>query len=290
MNIEEKSTFQKPTLNHKRSVFDRNTNTADKQAHEKSANPKTTLVNNLGALRSNIKLTLHTRPAVNLWQGRTITNPDPKEQRASIIGIPRFAEIARQLESSSSNDDPYADFWFGEIYQRISGAREYIREQEKQIDEIIADNIPEGFEVSTALSLSPLTVPVAVGSILGFLAIYLVADFDKLARKVMQASHIALITRKVAENIQERAKREIRGALTLVTRWHFTGATRDDFAANNQRARMAVDRMGPLSDDILHGINRHPAAPELRRKNEKFPAIALIDAEEISQTSENSDE
>jgi hypothetical protein len=50
----------------------------------------------------------------------------------------------------------------------------------------------------------------------------------------------------------------------MSTQYRFTGVTRDDMAANNEKARSAIDKYGELPQDILEGRTRAKHAPKIR--------------------------
>ena len=70
-------------------------------------------------------------------------------------------------------------------------------------------------------------------------------------------------------------------SLFELSRFRASGATRDDLAANNARARAAIEKFGTLPEDILQGIR----IPELGPR----PTRSLLFAENAGQEEEIDD-
>ena len=60
-----------------------------------------------------------------------------------------------------------------------------------------------------------------------------------------------------------RVEKRVRGVLHLVYKYRHTGVSRDDMAANNQRAQKAKELMGELEQGYLEGTTRSSNAPSL---------------------------
>lgn len=214
------------------------------------------------SLQSEISITLHTRAASRLWAGRKKTEESP-----AIISCPRFADTTRLMEQNVRNDDPYADYHFYEIHNEIISAREKLQKTRKAVEQLIKDNLPEGMSMTKSLSQSPEVIELRIASKLSFLTMYLLADFDILARQVMLARHTALIERPRSEEILYNAQKTFRSVLHRSTKWRFTGVTRDDMAANNQKAQRAIELMGQLDEEFLKGEKRSSLAPPIMKKS-----------------------
>lgn len=65
----------------------------------------------LGALRSEITLTLHSQYALKLWNGRPILRDELTDNivKPQIPSMPNCLSILSQIQKDASNDDPYAD-------------------------------------------------------------------------------------------------------------------------------------------------------------------------------------
>ena len=135
----------------------------------------------------------------------------------------------------------------------------------EQADQLLAD-IPAALTIGENLNIQPVKVPLFVSAPLGFLAIYLLAQFDEFARRVLLAQHIALIDRTATGYWINEGARLLRSAFAMAQRYRFSGTTRDDYAANNAAARAAREKYGELPQDVLEGTRRSRFAPPIRSR------------------------
>jgi integrating conjugative element protein (TIGR03761 family) len=110
-------------------------------------------------------------------------------------------------------------------------------------------------------------LPLFVNAQLGFLAVYLLADYDDLARKLILAHHTALIDRSTLERWLNEGAHALRSLFSLAQQYRFSGCTRDDFAAKNAAARAAIEKLGELPQDVLEGTLRSRYAPPIIRRS-----------------------
>jgi hypothetical protein len=64
----------------------------------------------------------------------------------------------------------------------------------------------------------------------------------------------------------------LRSLFGLAQQYRFSGATRDDFAAQNARAREALEKFCELPQDVLEGTRRSEFAPPIVRQTPKVDA------------------
>jgi integrating conjugative element protein (TIGR03761 family) len=214
---------------------------------------------NLGALRSAMQLTLHTHQASRIWHGRA-----RGEGRAGIIGLAGFVSIMSKMRRGAEQDDPYSDWWMLKIEQKLDDTKKRLQVLREQVDQVLAD-VPAALSLGDNLNVQPVRLPLFVNAQQGFLAVYLLADFDELARRLILAHHTALIDRPAMERWLDEGAHLLRSTFALAQKYHFTGATRDDFAANNAVARAAREKYGELPQDVLEGTRRSKFAPPIIR-------------------------
>lgn len=216
---------------------------------------------NLGALRSAMQLTLHTHHASRIWHGRARS-----EGRAGIIGLAGFASIMSKMRRGAEQDDPYSDWWMIKIEQKLDDTKKRLQVLREQVDQVLAD-VPAALTLGDNLNVQPVRLPLFVNAQLGFLAVYLLADFDELARRLILAHHTALIDRPAMERWLDEGAHLLRSTFALSQQYHFSGAKRDDFAANNAAARAAREKYGDLPQDVLEGTRRSRFAPPIVRQS-----------------------
>ncbi|MGE0373356.1 MAG: PFL_4669 family integrating conjugative element protein [Gammaproteobacteria bacterium] len=215
---------------------------------------------NLGSLRSTMALTLHTHHASRIWHGRA-----PAEGRPGIIGLNGFLAIMNKMKRGAEQDDPYSDFWMLKIEDKIADTKARLQSLREQVDQVLT-GVPPALSLGENLNVQPVKLPLFVNAQLGFMAVYLLADYDDLARRLILAHHTALIDRSTLERWLNDGAHALRSLFSLAQQYKYSGAQRDDFAANNAVARNAREKYGELPQDILEGTRRSRFAPPLTRR------------------------
>lgn len=241
-------------------------------------------INSMGALRSKINLSLHTYHATRLWWGRGVESGKPQ-----IIGMRQFLFLVGAVQRNATRDDPYADHWMLQIDAKLEDVR-------SRVDVLLADSekllkqIPEELTIEENVNQKPFMTPVYTGGQQGWLALRLLIDFDRLARNILLASHVALISRNDAFDLLRSANHELRSLCAFPQRYPgYSGVTRDDFAANNAKAREAREKFGDLPKDVLEGTQRSPYAPMIQKSASAVsPAVANV-SEKNTQSPETDD-
>ncbi|WP_313024543.1 PFL_4669 family integrating conjugative element protein [Pseudomonas lopnurensis] len=237
------------------------------------ANDEKPLQLNLGALRSSMALTLHTHHASRIWHGRAASDGKP-----GIVGLNGFIAIANKVKRGSEQDDPYSDWWMLRIEEKLAQTKDTLQELREQVDLALAD-VPPALSLGENLNVQPVKLPLFVNAQLGFLAVYLLADYDDLARKLILAHHTALIDRSTLERWLNEGAHALRSLFSLAQQYRFSGCTRDDFAARNAAARAAIEKFGELPQDVLEGTRRSRYAPPIIRRS-ALAAPARPDADD----------
>lgn len=216
---------------------------------------------NLGSLRSAMALTLHTHHASRIWHGRP-----PAEGRPGIIGLNGFISLMNKMKRGAEQDDPYSDWWMLRIEEKLADTKARLQALREQVDQALAD-VPAALSLGENLNVQPIKLPLFVNAQLGFMAVYLLADYDELARRLILAHHTALIDRGTLDRWLREGAHALRSLFALAQRYQYSGTQRDDFAANNAAARQALEKYGPLPQDVLEGTRRSRFAPPVVRRS-----------------------
>lgn len=214
---------------------------------------------NLGSLRSRMSITLHTHHASRLWMGR---RPQADKSAHGIIGMPRFISLMDNMKSAAASNDPYADHWLIRMEEKLEAARQAMRVLAAHVDEQLS-KIPPGISIADNLNIQPLSLPLFINCQLGYIGVYLLTEFDTLARRILLANHTALLGRRQMEKWLDRGAREIRSVYGLAQQYRHAGVTREDMSIGNARAREAIEKFGELPADVLDGSRRSSLAPPL---------------------------
>src|SRR5690606_15439913 len=126
--------------------------------------------------------------------------------------------------------------------------------------------VPAALSLGENLNLQPVKLPLFINAQQGFMAVYLLAEYDELVRKLILAHHTALIDRHTLENWLKEGAHALRSLFTLAQQYQYSGTVRDDFAAQNAAARAALEKYGPLPQDVLEGSRRSRFAPPSVRR------------------------
>lgn len=225
---------------------------------------------NLGSLRSAMTLTLHTHHASRVWHGRA-----PAEGRPGIIGLSGFVAVMNKMKRGAEQDDPYSDWWMLRVEEKLADTKTRLQALREQVDQALAD-VPPALSLGENLNVQPVKLPLFVNAQLGFMAVYLLADYDDLARRLILAHHTALIDRSTLERWLNEGAHALRSLFSMAQQYKYSGTQRDDFAANNAAARAALEKYGPLPQDVLEGTRRSRFAPPLVRRPPQGAAQARL--------------
>lgn len=217
---------------------------------------------NIGSLRSDVNLTLHTHHAARIWMGR------PKsDAKAGIIGLSGFCSILNRMSRGAQQDDPYSDWWMINLEEKISESKSSLKGIEDRLDSAMA-TLPPAITISNNLSIQPVSLPLYISNPLGFQAVYLLTHYDEIVRRILLAQHVGLIGRRDMEMWIDEGAAVLRRLFGLAQLYKYSGAARDDFAANNAKAEAACkmyERYGEIPQDILEGTRRSNFAPPIIR-------------------------
>ncbi|WP_017905970.1 PFL_4669 family integrating conjugative element protein [Pseudomonas asplenii] len=213
----------------------------------------------LGPLRSAMELTLHTFHAVQIWQGRAAS-----EEKTAIIGFGGFLGSLRKVMEGAAQDDPYADLWMLRIQERLQRCKAELALIQDNL-ELLMRAFPDAISAQENFNIRPVRLPIAITTQFGFLGMYLLITYDTVVRRLLHAHHVALIDRREMESRIHAGGRLLRGLFGLPRRYRYSGATRTDFACDNDLARQARKLFGELPMDVLDGTRRADFAPPLIR-------------------------
>lgn len=182
------------------------------------------------------------------------------------MGMAGYISTTNLMQKASANNDPYADQAMIKLEEKLEQTRLSIDALGQQMGQL-RERLPQHIDVGDNLNIQPVTLPLFIGSQLGFLAAYLLTDYDTVVRHALLAHHTALLSRRDMELCIDGGAHHLRSLFTLAQRFRLTGVTRDDLAANNARSREVIQRLGKLPQDILEGTRRPEFAPPIVRRN-----------------------
>lgn len=220
-----------------------------------------------GPLRGGFKLTIHTREALKLVEGRPVKKHDPLErpQKAEyIMGLKSFGQRMSGIWIAAQYDDPYADWYLLQVEETLAEAKAILTDKKQQLRQLLDSN--DSVKINLSHSINPIEMELNFGNPYGYHGALLVAEFDAMACAVMTAWHVGFIDRTPKRDLIISSVRRIRRAFLLSTRWQFTGATRDSINDGKMISDDARRKMGELPEDLLSGKLRAKLAPEIRKQ------------------------
>lgn len=209
-----------------------------------------------GALRSETWLTIQTRQAQRLVQGRRAEDGTP-----GIIGLTRYAAMLRPIWNGARTDDPYADWWLVKLHDLLDEAWSEMDVLQEHVNKVL--QAQSGVNVQVAQSVEPIKVPLTFSNPFAFRGAYLLAKYDELVRSILTARHVALLDRDAAEKLLHDGGRLVRRVFTGVVGYSFLGINREDIRLMTAKWKQAEDKMGKLPDDVLNKVQRAPNAPAI---------------------------
>lgn len=224
----------------------------------------------IGALRSEITLTLHSQYATKLWQGRPVVKEGKKIIKPQILSIPNCLAILTQIQKDAANNDPFADLYLINFEEMVLKNATEMKDLIDQLMNMYADNIPDGINIQTCTNITPVTYPIYVNSPLGYKLIYLLCDFDMLAKTAMTASYIAIMTKSEAREWLEAGASLLRRCFGVIANYRHTGITREEAINNTARYQEIAKRFNlELPKDVLLGERRSEFAPDIYTNNKE---------------------
>lgn len=215
---------------------------------------------------SNPTIELFTRPAIDVWIGKTNMDQVKLDRRISgTNGFDKFLRKVHNMEDAIRKDDPYADKYYFLCEQLLNERRVKLSSMSETLNELMAQSHAR-LTLPTPKMATTFVAEIKDQSRLGFQCVELLLAADDVIAKSQEAFHYARISKREKDDFVYQAKRSVRGVLDVVRHYSYCEVTRDDMAANNASARRAKERMGELESSFLNGVLRSEFAPVLPKR------------------------
>ena len=199
-----------------------------------------------GGLRTVVEITMHTRQAQRLIEGR-----EGAVDTVPIMGLQEFGQRCRNIWMASAQDDPWADAALLAIEDRLDRARETLAEYHAGIRKTLEQD--DRVKIGSPHSSAPVTYRFEFAAAHAFQSLDLAVAYDKLAGDTLAAHHIGRISRKRSEATLAKGKAALRAAWDVARRYRRLDVTRTDVQADNEKAREVTTALGPVAEVVLQG-------------------------------------
>ncbi len=188
-------------------------------------------------LNGDIKLTLHTRLSQSLLDGRW---------QYGHLGLWQFALKIRDLWEGHRADDPYADWYFMKIYEKIHSIHKEIHELENYYQQKLSEF--RGFYIHIFENPYPRELSLKFANPFSYLSASLLPEFDYISRQAYTLRHIGKLLE--SKNLPIKIAFNIRQLFSIPMGWKRM-ATREDMRVNNVLAQEAIKKMGVMPAEVL---------------------------------------
>jgi integrating conjugative element protein (TIGR03761 family) len=211
-------------------------------------------------LRSSFELTIHSKEAQKLIEGRIIERDSELEleKKYTINGLELYSKRLNTIWYRVKNDDPYAEMVLIEIERRLERAKNKIHHATKDA-EIMLKKSPPGISISVSSSTNPIKISLnhtKYYTIHAKLAAVLIADFDFLIRKLKSCIEIGQLTKSQYKKRIESLSTVIRGVLITPSVYNNMNIDRKDILQSTEKGKAAIEKFGLVPMDMLNN-NQH---------------------------------
>lgn len=219
----------------------------------------------IGSLRSDVALTLHTYHAARIWTGR-----QKSDAKHSILGLSGFCAYVNRMHRGAAQDDPYSDWWLLQIEEKVESCQAALKAIDQRLDDVMA-KLPATLDISENLSVTPVKVPLFISNPLGFKAVYLLTNYDELARRILLAQHVGLVGRRDMESGSTKVRRCCAASLV----WPRATSSRAPIATTSPQTMLAPKPRGRCTRSSARSRRTSWRAPDARTSLRRSPGAAL---------------
>lgn len=153
------------------------------------------------------------------------------------------------------------------VEEKLEQTKTVLNELNSQIDAIIS-TLPKALIFTETISAEPAQFSFSARSHMGYQAVYILPQYDEIARKIVQAVQFGLIDLITRNHLFEIGDHALRSLFTLVRGYRYSGITRVDLTQKNAVAIAAIAKFGEVPPEIISGQWRSRFSLPLRENNE----------------------
>lgn len=225
----------------------------------------------IGVLRSNFELTIHSKEAQKLIEGRVIEKNSEHDKKYTINSLELYSKRLNTIWHRVKNDDPYAEMLLIEIERRLERAKNKVNNATKDA-ELMLTKSPPGISISVSSSIKPIKISLndtKYYTIHAKLAAVLIADFDFLIRKLKSCIEIGQLTKSQYKKRIERLSTVIRGVLIAPSAYNNMNIDRKDILQATEKGKVAIEKFGLVPMNMLNNQQHSEFGPVSLKYNGK---------------------
>lgn len=189
-------------------------------------------------LEGDIDLILHTRLSQSLLTG---------SWRPGNLGLWQFAIKIRDLWRAHRADDPYADWCFMKVDEKIHQIREEIQEVEHYCEQRLSQL--RGFNIKVFENPHPKKLALKFVIPFTYMGATLLPELDYIARQAYTLRHVGQLLEP--NQLPVKIVKSMRQLFAIPMIWKML-VTRQDIRENNAVAQEAKEKMGEIPSAILN--------------------------------------
>lgn len=223
----------------------------------------------IGSLRANFELTIHSKEAKKLIKGREIEKNSESGKAFSINGLELYSRRLNSIWYRIKNDDPYAEMVLMEVERRIERAKKKIKSATEDA-ELILKKTPPGISIGLSSSIKPIKFSLNDSkyyTIHTKLAAVLIAEFDFLVRKLKSCIESGQLTKSQYKRDIGKLTTAIRGVLIAPSIYMNMNISRKDILEPTENGKTAIERFGLVPFAILNNEQHSEYGPVSTRPN-----------------------
>jgi len=200
-------------------------------------------------LRPSSEHSFHTKVGMGLVMGRRAKTSTSEIYQPGLFD---FARFTNRIINYSHDGDPYADLYLLRLEDRIPVYAAQLDSALVWLDDLLLRPANGGASINYECR-SPQSVEFQFLSAYPWQGLDLVVKCDRVVQAALCARQVARITPADWHNKVCPLLRRIRNLFFSSTRYHFSGVTREDIAAETERARRVISERGLVGDSVMDG-------------------------------------
>ncbi|PID63404.1 MAG: hypothetical protein CSB44_01940 [Gammaproteobacteria bacterium] len=197
--------------------------------------------------QASFNLELQSNDAQGAWLGRPMT-----KEHHGFPGIEWYTHrIGLVVCHAVRDDDPYALMLLRDMEEHMTEFRDTLNTHIRTAEQLLRASEMDGltFNRPSKYHYTPMTFAVSPRNGYAFFATQLVGRYDRTVLLAHQVRNLGLIRSKQLTIMKNR--KAFRQLTSKLVTFKQSGTTRDDFREANAQAQGAVEKFGPVTEEVM---------------------------------------